>query len=301
MFSHFYQIGHRSASISCSPLIAPNASQPYSETEAEYDRTYCLEHLVDFSSVVTNQLASFPSNISVHGHGTFLYQRYFPYILGVQAAICAGPVVFWKLYGSETLTYAVNYVTGKMGSKTKQGGEEKEVVEKDDSSKPDEKTQAVSSELKTQITSWWNQSSLAKRYIIKLVFHEVTFIFVIFFYLGFDELNIENIKYKFLCFVDKKEFVRCNFAGVAILRAAWYTNLVLVVVAFVINTFQMIDTLCCASSSKEKSQSFLNSWHLVAGKTEKCCKGLLNDAQLIAAVCRANISKFRSSSTVTES
>ena len=226
-------------------------------------------------------------------------------MLGVQAAICAGPVVLWKMYCSDILKYAVKYVARKMGAKKDHEviGDVEEALE--EVNEPDEnvnksnlKTTFISStsislELKKQIRSWWNQTSLTKRYLAKLLLKQVILILVIFFYLSVDGFSVRDIKFTFLCHVDGKELVKCSLAGVALLRMAWYVNLALVGLALVLNTLQLSNILFCANKSNK--QSFLRSWHVIAGeKTEKRCSVFLNDALLIAAACRENIGKLPS-------
>lgn len=236
--------------------------------------------MVDYSLVLTNQLSP-----------TVLYQRYFPYVLGVQAAICAVPLVLWKLCGSDMLKKAGNYVAGKMT--TMPNEKEVKAVEEagDDVNKPEKKVADLSPELKNQISSWWKQTWLTKLYIVHLLCKQLIFILIVYFYFGFEAFFFQSMKYNFLCYVDEKEFVKCSLAGVGVLRMAWFGNLALVGLSLLLNTFQLINILCCASKPK---RGFLYDWHLIAGqKTDsRSCKVFLNDAQLIAMICRENTSNI---------
>ena len=53
---------------------------------------------------------------------------------------------------------------------------------------------SISLELKKQITSWWNKTSLTKRYLAKLVFTQVILILVIFCYLSVDVFSVRDQK-----------------------------------------------------------------------------------------------------------
>ena len=253
----------------------------YDATKAEYDRLYCLENMVDFSSANNKEPTLPVFGISGRTHGKVLYQRYFPYVLVAQALICACPVLLWKLYSLETMTSAVKFVKEKL--EAMQNIEETE-VKADTKKKP-----ATYGEFKKQVKYWWKQTSLIKLYLTKLILHQIVFIFVTCFYFCFDAFSILEIKAGFVCYVDKKELVNCNLPGSGILRLAWVANIVLVALALLLNTLQLANITCCKRKPK---QAFLHQWRSFVDEEPKKQQVFLNDAQMIAAICRENLSKL---------
>lgn len=292
-------------SIFCKPISRDGTEDKtsYDQSKAEYDQAFCLENMIDYSEALGR---GFPGKLSglafkVIGAGKVLYQRYFPYVLIIQALICACPLVIWKVYSSEILHTSVKFIAEGLknaNGKTENGGENLESADKtkhDHSNETGKQSSVLAAssvrlhDIKQQISYWSTQRELIKLYFTKLLMHEMFLILIICFYLCFDIFYGLAFKSDFVCYVNKRVLVECNFPGASVLQIFWLANLVLVDLALLLNTIQLININWCM---RRPSKYFFLEWSKENKETKG--SGFANDSHLISAICYENLSVFPS-------
>ena len=274
----------------------------YDVTRAEYDQAYCLENMVDYSESLVRTPAvkqlnggsvSEPARyvVGVSGPGKVLYERYFPYVLLVQALVCACPLLIWQLYSTEILSTSVTFIgegLKDLENKTEKENEETGSEDKSENTKEARKENSPATrleEIKQQVNYWSTQTNLTKLYVTKLLLHEMFLILIICFYLCFDMFYGLSFKSDFVCYVNKKVLVNCDFPGASVLRIFWLANLAVVDFALLLNTIQLINITWCM---RKRNRYFFQDWS--HGGVENKGNVIANDARLISAICHENLS-----------
>lgn len=257
----------------------------YSQSQADYDKAYCLMSMTDFAGNLIVATGSEPNTIPgvtitgiKSGEGRVIYQKLLPFAFVIQAALCCIPTILWKTWASEILRASVRFIVDIS----------KKVFPAIDgsshgSAKKDQSYEILSEDLSSQVDCWGERKFLARVYSTKLMLNLGIFIFVVCFYLVYPILNYFNLQELFVCHVHKQTLVTCAFPDIDLLRLAWIVNIVLVDVSIVIVALQLINVAFCMPRKK----TFF-AWYL--GVEERKKSRISNDSHLISHFCYENLS-----------
>ena len=276
--------------IVCQPInrgVRVNLS--YSQSEADYDRSYCLASMTDFRDNLVFATESGPNTFQgitilglKPGEGLALYQKLLPFAFLIEAALCCFPALLWKMLACEILRASVRFVadlTEKVSSTL-------EFQHAGYSRKTEQSYMIVPQDFNSQVDFWSGKAFLAGVYIIKLMLNLGLLIFIVCFYMAFPSLNYFNLQSHFVCHVHRQTLITCCFPDIDLFKMAWIVNIVLLDICIIIIVFQLINSVFCWPRKK----TFF-SRHL--GVEERSCL-LTNDFHLISYFCYENLDKMNS-------
>ena len=270
--------------IVCQPMNrAVRGNLSYSQTEAKYDKTYCSLFMRDYSDNMITVSENEPNGINVvgiKGEGRFMYQKFFPFALIIQATLCCVPTLLWKTLASEELRASLSYIRDISNNATPPKTGVSPSAERRSEAHHNGR---ILEELRIQVDLWESGKFLTRAYAAKIMLTIGILVFIICFYLACSTLNYFSLRGLFICHVHKQSLVTCAFADIDLIRLVWIVNIVLVDIATVIVVFQLLNV---AIRMPRKRTFFSCYFGIGDRKTSK----LVNDADLISHFCRENLS-----------
>lgn len=277
--------------IVCQPInrgIRVNLS--YSQSEADYDKSYCLASMTDFRDNLVFATESGPNTFQgitimglKPGEGRALYQKLLPYAFLIEAALCCFPALLWKMSAYENLRASVRFVadlTEKVSSTL-------EFQYAGYSRKTEQSYMIVPQDFNNQVDFWSGKAFLARVYTLKLMLNLGLLILIVCFYMAFPSLNYFNLQSHFVCHVHRQTLITCSFPDIDLFKMAWIVNIVLLDICIIIIVLQLINVVFCLPRKK----TFF-SRHLGVEERNSC--SLTNDFHLISYFCYENLDKMNS-------
>jgi hypothetical protein len=277
----------------CQPINrAVKENLSYSQTQAIYDKAYCSANMTDFTDNLiraeTEAINRIPgvTVLGIKGKPKFMYQRYFPIALAIQAIISYLPVLLWILWCTEELTIAIIYIAEACKDLVKRNYSNDYVhsTPKPFSRAPSMETRQRLGELDCQINHWLDQKFLSRSYITKLVVTELLFIFILICYFLSKSLYVSSFKSQFVCRVDDQSLVSCTLPVVRIYKMVWYANILIIDICILLTTLQFMNILCCMLRQR---QFFFLTY---MGIEPDSHLSAITDAHLISYFCQQNLS-----------
>ncbi|XP_022784605.1 uncharacterized protein LOC111325131 [Stylophora pistillata] len=270
--------------IVCQPInrgVKTNLS--YSQSQADYDKAYCLMSMIDFRENLIIASGSEPNTIpgvTIMGikseEEKIIYQNYLPFALVIQAALCCIPIILWHIWASDILRTCIRFVVDS-SSKIFPG-----VVDSSHSSvKKDQSFELRMEYLGAQVELWEGRKFLLRVYTTKLMLSLGIFIFIVTFYVAYPQLNYANFQGYFVCHVHKQTLVTCVFPDIDLFKLAWIVNIVLVDISIVIVVLQLLNVAFCLQRKKTFFSYFM-------GIEERKISLIPNDLHLISHFCYEN-------------